>query len=134
MMPGKKFIGDIILVDIRHILNGLPADTPGRDNLDVVEPGIGIKPLPGRLFAQPGNPGRPRVIGSKGKEPPVERINAGVAEIAVHQEAQVLGAGVDVVFQLLDIPDPDIGIGGGRRQDLHNTDGPGPAPFRMIKP
>ena len=101
---------------------------------DAAEPLVRIQSGPGRLFAQPGNPGRSGVIGGKGEQGLVEGIDRGVREVAVAKETQVLGAGVDVVLEGRDVRDADVGISGGGRQHLHDPDRTGCAARRLIEP
>src|SRR5262249_12425713 len=68
-------VGEVVLVDVAHVLHGLAADLLRGNELDIVEPYIGIKSALFCLLAKLLNSPRPRVVGGKGKQPFVKRVH-----------------------------------------------------------
>src|SRR5262249_47748745 len=68
-------VGEVVLVDVGDVRHRFPPDLLGRDQLDVVEPDVGIQASLGRGLSQPTHPTGPGVVGGKGEEPLVELIH-----------------------------------------------------------
>jgi len=54
-------VGGVVLEDVGDVGNGFRADLVGGDQLDVVEPSVGIEPALGRLAPQLRDAARTRV-------------------------------------------------------------------------
>src|SRR5262245_38361662 len=68
-------VREIVLVDVGDVGRRLPADLLGRDQLDVVEPHVGIETALGRGPAQPPDAPGPGVVRGEGEEPLVQAIH-----------------------------------------------------------
>jgi hypothetical protein len=68
-MVGDHFVGQIVFVDITHVLNRLSADLPCSDQFHVVEPTIAIEALFLCFFPQAGNSGGPCIVRGASEQP-----------------------------------------------------------------
>src|SRR5262245_57689463 len=64
----KHFIGWIIFVDFGTVLYRLTADFLCRNQLDIIEPDVGVESTFGCLIAQLPDPSRTRIVGGEGKQ------------------------------------------------------------------
>src|SRR5499433_2784825 len=92
----EHLVREIVLVDVGNVGRRLPADLLGRDQLDVVEPDVGIQAALGRGPAQPADPAGTRIVGGEGEEPLVQAVHRLVGIVLVHHGAQEFHARVDV--------------------------------------
>src|SRR5882672_6583609 len=60
-----QFVGDVVLVDVAHVADGLLSDPHGRDALDAVEPHVRVEPRPPRLGAQPRDAAGSCIVGGE---------------------------------------------------------------------
>src|SRR5215831_7985754 len=58
----RQLVGDVVLVDVAHVRDRLPADALGGDPLDVVEPEVRIEPALLCLATQLADPGGAAVV------------------------------------------------------------------------
>lgn len=65
---------------------------------------------------------------------PVQLADVATGEVAIGKEAQVLDAGVDVVFQTVDLTDIDRVTRSRRWQHLHDTDRTRRVARRLLQP
>ena len=79
-------------------------------HLDVAEPDVRVEAHVLRLRAELGDPRRPGVVGREREERGVERVHRLALEVAIHDEAHVLRAGLDIGLDLLDAGDADVGV------------------------
>src|SRR6266850_3638824 len=89
-------IREIVLVDVGDVRHRLPADLLRRDQLDVVEPDVGVEAALGRGPAQPPDAPGPGVVGGEGEEPLVERNHRLFVVVLGPHGAKELDPGVDV--------------------------------------
>jgi len=61
-------VGDIIFVNIAHVLDRLPPDFLGRRDLHIVKPDIRVKPHFRGFSAEPRDHCRPGIVAGKGKQ------------------------------------------------------------------
>src|SRR4030095_6870465 len=98
-------IGDVVLEDVAHILNGFATDTLRRDPFDVPEPHVGIESAPTRLPAKLPDARRSGVVRGERHQSLVERIHRLVLVVLVHHEPDVFDSRVDVGLDFRDVAD-----------------------------
>jgi len=103
-----KFVGSVVLVNVADILHRLTPNPFCCYDLHVVEPDVWIKSRLSGLFSQLCDLGRAGVIGGEGEKSLVQFIDLGIIEVAVAQETQVFGTGVDVALEVFNVGDTDI--------------------------
>src|SRR5262245_53034712 len=115
----EHLVREIVLVDVGDVGRRLSADLLGRDQLDVVEPDVGIEAALGGGLPQPSDAAGPGVVRREGEEPLVEAVHRLVGVVLVHHGAHELHPGVDVGLDLVDVADLHVLAGG--RHDLTGT-------------
>ena len=130
--------GDVVLGDIADVGDGLTTDFLGSDQLDIVEPAVGIQSALLGLLAQPADTCSTRVLGRQGEQHVVCVVHRLVLVVAVQQQTDVLHAGVNIRLRLLDVADRELvaergallvrgteGVQGGAQLESVLANGPG---------
>ena len=98
-LSGHQLVGDVVLVDVAHILHGFTSDNRRRAIFYIAEPHIAIKSHRLRLISEPLESVWSGIIGGKRKQRPVLVIEIRVIDVFGDEEAQVLVTGLDVAFR-----------------------------------
>src|SRR6185369_8226863 len=71
-------VGDVVLVDVADVRRRLDSDLPGDDDLDVVEPLVGVEAAPRRLLARAHDVAGTAVVAREREQRAVARAEVGV--------------------------------------------------------
>ena len=91
-------VGEVVLVNVGHILRGFPANQFGGRNLDVAEPLVPVVPHLGRQVATLCYLRRSGVIGGYSEECAIKLIYFRFLEVIVDKEMDQSNPRMDIVF------------------------------------
>src|SRR5215475_12460497 len=104
----RKLVRCVVLVDVAHVCRGLDPDPLGRDDLDVVEPLVGVEPAPLGFRAELREVPWPRVIGREREQRAGGLVELRIGEVTGHELIHVLRAGVNVRLDRPDVADAHL--------------------------
>src|SRR4029450_9430598 len=124
-------IGNVVLVGIAYVSDGLGAVLGRGHTLHVVEPDIAVEPELGRLPAERVHAPRPTIVGGEREEALVQLVHGLLGVVLIHHEPDVLHPRMDIGLGLGDVADFQLRAGG--RHDLHDADGAHVAPGGLVQ-
>src|SRR3954471_19711584 len=127
-----EFVGDVVLVDIPDVSDGLLSNVFFRHQLDIIVPDIGVETHAFSLPTQSRNPSRPRVIASKYEQSFVDGIYFLVLEISISNIPQHPHSGMNIAVCVCDVGNTDRWCGGVLWYHLHDAHSAARAPSVLI--
>ncbi len=130
----KELVRNHVLIDVAHVVNRLATNFLGGDHLDVSKPAIRIQLAFTCHFSKAANSVGSGVIRCPGEIHLHRTIHFGICQIAAQQMRHIFGSGMDIVFKIINIVDPDAAVRGRALQKLHNANSAGRASLGLIRP
>src|SRR5258706_13039802 len=127
-----QLVGNVVLVDVAYVDDGLLTDAACGNELDVVEPDVAIQALRRRFGTQAGDAAGAGVVRSDGEECAVLLVDPRGIEVLVVDLPQVLEAAVHVGLGLGDVA--DLEPAGRLGHELHDADRADMAARVLVEP